>query len=217
MDYELARRNMVESQVRTNRVTHAGLVEAMETVPREKFVPEHLAGIAYVDEAIPLGEGRFVMEPMVLALLLQTAEIDKDDVVLMVGCGSGYGAAIVARLAATVVVVEDNAALAQQATDNLVAMEADNVAIMESPMAEGNAKQGPYDVIVFNGAVGEIPDAIISQLADGGRLVAIVAKGDGLGKGTLVQKFGSSVVSREAFDAGTPVLPGFEKKAEFVL
>ncbi len=217
MDYELARRNMVESQVRTNRVTHAGLVEAMETVPREKFVPEHLAGIAYVDEAIPLGEGRFVMEPMVLALLLQTAEIDKDDVVLMVGCGSGYGAAIVARLAATVVVVEDNAALAQQATDNLVAMEADNVAIMESPMAEGNAKQGPYDVIVFNGAVGEIPDAIISQLSDGGRLVAIVAKGDGLGKGTLVQKFGSSVVSREAFDAGTPVLPGFEKKAEFVL
>ncbi|MEK9677122.1 MAG: protein-L-isoaspartate O-methyltransferase [Rhodospirillaceae bacterium] len=217
MDYELARRNMVESQVRTNRVTHAGLVEAMETVPREKFVPEHLAGIAYVDEAIPLGEGRFVMEPMVLALLLQTAEIDKDDVVLMVGCGSGYGAAIVARLAATVVVVDDNAALAQQATDNLVAMEADNVAIMESPMAEGNAKQGPYDVIVFNGAVGEIPDAIISQLADGGRLVAIVAKGDGLGKGTLVQKFGSSVVSREAFDAGTPVLPGFEKKAEFVL
>jgi protein-L-isoaspartate(D-aspartate) O-methyltransferase len=135
----------------------------------------------------------------------------------MVGCGSGYGAAIVARLAATVVVVDDNAALAQQATDNLVAMEADNVAIMESPMAEGNAKQGPYDVIVFNGAVGEIPDAIISQLADGGRLVAIVAKGDGLGKGTLVQKFGSSVVSREAFDAGTPVLPGFEKKAEFVL
>ncbi len=217
MDYELARRNMVESQVRTNRVTHAGLVEAMETVPREKFVPEHLAGIAYVDEALPLGEGRFVMEPMVLALLLQTAEIDKDDVVLMVGCGSGYGAAIVARLAATVVVVDDNAALAQQATDNLVAMEADNVAIMESPMAEGNAKQGPYDVIVFNGAVGEIPDAIISQLADGGRLVAIVAKGDGLGKGTLVQKFGSSVVSREAFDAGTPVLPGFEKKAEFVL
>ncbi len=217
MDYELARRNMVESQVRTNRVTHAGLVEAMETVPREKFVPEHLAGIAYVDEAIPLGEGRFVMEPMVLALLLQTAEIDKDDVVLMVGCGSGYGAAIVARLANSVVAVEDNAALAQQATDNLVAMETDNVAIMESPMAEGNAKQGPYDVIVFNGAVGEIPDAIISQLSDGGRLVAIVAKGDGLGKGTLVQKFGSSVVSREAFDAGTPVLPGFEKKAEFVL
>ncbi len=217
MDYELARRNMVESQVRTNRVTQAGLIEAMETIPREQFVPDHLAGIAYVDEAIPLGEGRFIMEPMVLALLLQTAEIDKDDVVLMVGCGSGYGAAIVARLANTVVAVEDNAALAQQATDNLVAMETDNVAIMESPMADGNVKQGPYDVIVFSGAVGEIPEAIIGQLADGGRLVAIVAKGDGLGKGTLVQKFGTSVVSREAFDAGTPVLPGFEKKAAFAL
>jgi protein-L-isoaspartate(D-aspartate) O-methyltransferase len=217
MDYELARRNMVESQVRTNRVTHAGLIEAMETIPREKFVPENLAGIAYVDEAIPLGDGRFIMEPMVLALLLQTAEIDSDDVVLMVGCGSGYSAAIVARLAATVVAVEDNAALAQQATENLVAMEVDNVAIMESPMVDGNAKQGPYDAIIFSGAVGEIPDAIVRQLADGGRLVAVIAKGDGLGKGTLVQKFGSSVVSREVFDAGTPVLPGFEKKAEFAL
>jgi protein-L-isoaspartate(D-aspartate) O-methyltransferase len=217
MDYELARRNMVESQVRTNRVTHAGLIEAMETIPREQFVPENLAGIAYVDEAIPLGDGRFIMEPMVLALLLQTAEIDSDDVVLMVGCGSGYSAAIVARLAATVVAVEDNAALAQQATENLVAMEVDNVAIMESPMVDGNAKQGPYDAIIFSGAVGEIPDAIVRQLADGGRLVAVIAKGDGLGKGTLVQKFGSSVVSREVFDAGTPVLPGFEKKAEFAL
>jgi len=164
-----------------------------------------------------LGDGRFIMEPMVLALLLQTAEIDSDDVVLMVGCGSGYSAAIVARLAATVVAVEDNAALAQQATENLVAMEVDNVAIMESPMVDGNAKQGPYDAIIFSGAVGEIPDAIVRQLADGGRLVAVIAKGDGLGKGTLVQKFGSSVVSREVFDAGTPVLPGFEKKAEFAL
>ena len=149
MDYELARRNMVESQVRTNRVTHAGLVEAMETVPREKFVPEHLAGIAYVDEAIPLGEGRFVMEPMVLALLLQTAEIDKDDVVLMVGCGSGYGAAIVARLAATVVVVDDNAALAQQATDPMWPWEVPRGRVSAAPpdTTQGHISAAPPNVM----------------------------------------------------------------------
>lgn len=217
MDYDIARKNMVESQVRPNRVTHAGIIEAMERVPRELFVPESLKGIAYVDEAIQIADGRYLMEPMVIGLLLQTAEIGRSDLVLEIGCGSGYGTALLAGLADTVVAVEDQPDLAQTATDNLVALEADNAAVMESALADGYAKQSPYNVIVFSGAVGEIPDAIIDQLADGGRLVSIISKSDGLGKGTLVQKFGKSIVRKEVFDAGSPELPGFHKRAAFAL
>jgi len=217
MDQATARRNMVENQVRTNKVTNVALIEALEELPRENFVPEALTGIAYVDEALPLGEGRFLLEPMVLALLLQHANIKSSDIVMEIAPGTGYSTAVLSKLANTVVAVESDESLAQVATDNLVELGIDNAAIMSGTLEDGYKKQAPYNVIIVSGSVEEIPDALISQLADGGRLMAIVGSSRTPGKGTMVQKFGNSVTLTEVFEAGSPALPGFEKRREFAL
>ncbi len=217
MDFEAARLNMVESQIRPNEVTDPLIIEAMSEMPREAFVPERLAGVAYVDEALAVGNGRYLMEPMVLARLLQAAEIQAEDLALVIGCGSGYSAAVLARLAGTVVAIEATAALVNQASETLASLEIDNAAVIEAPLTDGYPKQAPYDVILFGGAVSEVPRHLTDQLADGGRLVAVAAKSTGLGRGVLVTRHGASVVEREIFDAGTPLLPGFEPVPTFQL
>ena len=216
LEYATARRNMVESQIRTNKVTDAGLIEAFERVPRELFVPERLRGIAYVDEDIALGNGRFAMEPMVLARLLQAARPEPDDIALDLGCATGYATAILSRLVATVVALEGEADLAAEANRILSELEIDNAVVVEGPLTEGYPKQAPYNVIVLGGAVAEIPPAIGDQLADGGRLVAVVKGGAGMGRATLMQRNGSVVSSRILFDASAPMLPGFEIEPGFV-
>ena len=216
LEYATARRNMVESQIRTNKVTDAGLIEAFERVPRELFVPERLRGIAYVDKDIALGNGRFAMEPMVLARLLQAARPEPDDIALDLGCATGYATAILSRLVATVVALEGEADLAAEANRILSELEIDNAVVVEGPLTEGYPKQAPYNVIVLGGAVAEIPPAIGDQLADGGRLVAVVKGGAGMGRATLMQRNGSVVSSRILFDASAPMLPGFEIEPGFV-
>ena len=171
VDFAAARFNMVESQLRTNKVTDLRLLGAFETVPRERFVPEPLRGIAYIDEDVPLGGGRFVMEPRVLARLLQAADPGPEDVALDLGCGSGYATAILSRLVATVVALEDDAALAAAANRTLEKLEIDNAVVVEGRLTEGYPKQAPYNVILLGGAVAEVPAAIADQLAEGGRLV----------------------------------------------
>jgi len=215
MDHAAARHNMVENQIRTNRVTDPMVIDALAELPREAFVPERLQGIAYVDEDLALGNDRYLMEPLVLALLLQAAEIGPDDIVLEVGSATGYGAAAIARMAATVVALESNAELAGIAERALAALDITNVAVVTEPLAEGYARQGPYDVIVFGGAVAEIPDGIAEQLAEGGRMVAVVSDG-GIGRGTLFVRRAGIVSGRAVFDAGTPILSGFAKAASFV-
>ena len=215
MDYLTARRNMVESQIRTNRITHQGIIKGFEEVPREMFVPDYLATVAYVDEKLMVSEGRYLLEPMVLAMLLQAAKIKNEDVVLEIGCGTGYSTAIISRLAGTVVAVEEDKALANLATENLVELGVDNAAIMTNPLINGYNKQQPYNVIVFSGSVTSIPQNIVEQVADNGRIVAVVNKNDSLGKGVLITKFGSSVSTEEIFDAWTPYLPGFERLPSF--
>lgn len=217
MDFEAARLNMVESQIRPNEVTDPLIIEAMSQMPREAFVPERLAGVAYVDEALAVGNGRYLMEPMILARLLQAAEIQADDLALVIGCGSGYSAAVLARLAGTVVAIEATAELVDQASETLASLGIDNAAVIEAPLTDGYPKQAPYDVILFGGAVSEVPRHLTDQLADGGRLVAVAAKSAGLGHGVLVTRHGASVVEREIFDAGTPLLPGFEPVPTFQL
>ena len=217
MDFEAARHNMVESQIRPNEVTDRLIIEAMSEMPREAFVPERLAGVAYVDEALAVGNGRYLMEPMVLARLLQAAEIQAEDLALVIGCGSGYSAAVLARLAGTVVAIEATAELVNQASETLASLEIDNAAVIEATLTEGYPKQAPYDAILFGGAVSEVPRPLTDQLADGGRLVAVVAKSTGLGRGVLVTRHGASVVERDIFDAGTPLLPGFEPVPAFQL
>lgn len=216
MDYAAQRANMVDSQLRTNKVTDIPLLAAFESVPRELFVPEARRGVAYVDEDLAIGPERYLMEPMVLARLLQAAEVEAGDIVLDIGCGTGYSSAILARLAATVVAVESEAALAETANRTLGKLEVDNVVVVEGPLGEGYPKQAPYNVILIGGCVAEVPEAVYGQLAEGGRLVTVVRDGPGMGRASLMKRTESLVAQRALFDAGTPFLPGFTREAGFV-
>lgn len=207
---------MVESQIRPNKVSDPAIIAAMLAVPRERFVPEALRGIAYVDEDIPLGGGRYLMEPMVLGRLLQVAAIEPGDAVLDVGCGPGYASAVMARLARSVVALEEDAALARRARALAAELAITNVTIVEGVLTEGHAALAPYDVILFGGAVAAIPPAIAEQLAEGGRLVTVVQAGPGMGKAVLMTRADDVFVRRVMFDAGTPLLPGFAAQPGFV-
>lgn len=214
-DYAAARFHMVEGQIRVNKVTDEALVGALMAVPRELFVPRAARGIAYVDEDVPVAPGRYLMEPLVLARLLQEAGVRRTDIVLDLGCGTGYATAVLSRIAATVVAVEENAELAARATEALGELGVDNAAVVEAPLTGGYAEQGPYDVILINGAVAEVPDGISGQLAEGGRLATVVAPRGRLGEARIFRKVGGVMSSRIIFEAGTPMLPGFEPKPVF--
>ncbi len=214
-DYAAARLNMVESQVRPNKVTDHRLLEALLDVPRELFVPERLRGVAYVDEDVPLGGGRYLMEPMVFARLIQTADIRPTDTVLEVGGGAGYGAAVLARLAARVVALESDAEFARAAESILRRLAVTNVKVAIGPLVDGYAIDAPYDVIVFGGAVERVPAGITEQLAEGGRLVAVVAPPGEPGRATVVMRVGGALSRRIVFDAATPVLPGLQLEPGF--
>lgn len=214
-DTTAARFHMVEGQIRPNKVTDEHLVQALLDMPRELFVPKSARGIAYVDQALPVGQGRFLLEPMLFARLLQEAVIEPTDVVLDVGCATGYSTAILSRLAATVVGIESDSDLVQQASQALAAVGADNALAVEAELPAGYPAQGPYDVIVLNGAVAEVPDALLSQLAPGGRLIGVVLGARGLGEVRLYQRVGDVVSSRALFESQPPVLPGFEPKPVF--
>lgn len=216
MDYAAARFNMVESQLRTNKVTDAALLEAFEAVPRERFLGEAQRPVAYVDEDLAVAPDRYLMEPMVLGRLLQAAALEPGDMVLEVGTGTGYAAAILARLAGTVVALEDDAALAAQAEAAFEALGIDNVVLVSGPLNQGYPKQAPYNVILLNGAVAAVPEGMCAQLGEGGRLVTVVRQGAGTGRAVLMQCSGGHVSSRVLFDAATPYLPGFQPEAGFV-
>lgn len=214
-DFAAARVNMVEGQIRPNKVTDERLLEALHRLPRERFVSGALRAVAYVDDDILLGNGRYLVEPMVLARLLQEASIGPRDRVLDVGCATGYGTALIAALAASVVGLECDPELAAQASRNLAEIGVGNASIVQGPLVWGHAAQAPYDVIVIAGSVAEIPSGLTDQLAERGRLLTVVRRPGGSGQAMLTQRIGGSVSSRALFDAGTPYLPGFEPKPAF--
>jgi protein-L-isoaspartate(D-aspartate) O-methyltransferase len=215
MDYAAARRNMVETQLRPNKVTNEALLEALGSIPRERFVPQALRGIAYVDEDVPVAPGRYLMEPMALGRLLQLAEVKAGDAVLDIGCGTGYAAAVLGRLARSVVAVEPDKELAARAAATLAELGVGNVTVLEGELGQGTPRQAPYDVIFIEGSVDAVPSAIIEQLADRGRLVTVIRQ-QGVGRATLMARVGGGVSSRVAFDAAVPPLPGFEAQPSFV-
>jgi protein-L-isoaspartate(D-aspartate) O-methyltransferase len=216
IDSKSARLHMVESQVRPNKVTDPAIIEAMLAVPRERFVPEHLRGIAYVDENVSLGGGRFLIEPMVFGRLLQIAAIGRADIVLDVGCATGYASAVAARLAGQVVALEEEPGLARQAAATLQELGVANVAVIEGPLVAGYAQRAPYDVILLGGAVAAIPPALSAQLADGGRLLAVVKPEEGPGKAILMTRLDGVLAQRVMFDAGTRPLAAFAAQPSFV-
>lgn len=214
-DFVQARRTMVDSQIRTNDVTEARVVDAFLTVPREAFVPPAKQGLAYLDADLVVGgEGgpRYLIQPMYLAKLIQAAGVKPTDSVLDIGTATGYSAAILAELAGKVVALESDEGLAQAARAAL----ADNskVTVTVGPLEQGAAGAGPYDVILIEGAVEEVPAALFASLKEGGRLVAVVGRGRS-GRATIFVKVGSDNAGRIAFDASLPALPGFAKAPVF--
>ena len=217
-DATVARRNMVEGQIRPSGVTHPGLLQAMGEVPREAFLPEALKGVAYTDDDLPLPGGRYVIEPLILARLIQAALPGPGDRALVIGAGVGYGAVILARLVGRVTALEESPDLVAAATRAVAGIGAGNIAIVQGPHEAGWAKAAPYDVILVEGAITDLPPTIAGQLEEGGRLVALWSAAPGLGRGTarLSLKAGGRLSSRTLFDAATPHLPGFARRPAFV-
>ncbi|MGD9744544.1 MAG: protein-L-isoaspartate O-methyltransferase [Dongiaceae bacterium] len=215
MKFVATRQRMVETQLRTNRVTDEAVLAALAEVPRELFVPRALRSVAYVDDDLEIERGRYLMEPMVFARLLQLAGIEPSDTVLDIGCGTGYSAVVIGRLAGSVVAVESSPTLAQRAEELFRELDAGNVSLVRGPLEQGHPAQAPYDVIFFDGAVAEIPAAIGDQLAEGGRLVCVTVE-SGVGRATLAVRSGGGLSDRPAFDAAIRLLPGFAPKPRFV-
>ncbi len=215
MDFTAARRTMVDSQIKTGAITDPVVVEAMGAVPRENFLPEARRAVAYADENLAIGKGRFVMEPLVLARLLQLAEVQPTDKALVVGANGGYSAAVLAQMAASVVALDSERDLTVAASSGFAMSGTSNVQVVTGDLVAGYPAGAPYDVIVIGGAVADVPGSLKLQLADGGRLVAIVRNGP-VGHGVVYERVGATFGAREVFDAVTPILPGFEKLPKFV-
>lgn len=215
-DYTARRTMMVDTQVRPSDVTKFPIIDAMLAVPREGFVPDRLREAAYIGENLDLGEGRVMLEPRTLAKMLDALDIQPGYVALDIGCGLGYSTAVLAKMCEFVVAVEDDATRSEEAQSNLSEQGIDNAAVMTAELAEGSAKSGPYDIIIVQGAVVEVPEALTEQLREGGRMACIFAEG-ALGVVRIGHKIDGAMNWRFAFNASAPVLPGFEKAAAFAL
>jgi len=207
---------MVDTQVRPSDVTKFPIIDAMLTVPRELYVPDDRREAAYVGENLTLRAGRVLLEARTLAKLLDALDIQPDEMVLDLGCGLGYSAAIIARLADTVIAVEEDDSLASDAGRLLADEGVDNALVVSGPLTQGSAKHAPYDVIILQGAIETFPDALLAQLKDGGRIGAIFMEG-ALGTAKVGFKTDERLSWRAVFNAAAPVLDGFRKPRDFTL
>lgn len=207
---------MVDTQVRPSDVTKFPIIDAMLSVPREKFVPDSLREAAYVGENLDLGGGRVMLEPRTLGKMLDALDVQPSHVVLDVACGLGYSTAILAHMCDFVVAVEDDEARAQEAQSTLSELGIDNAAVMAGALTDGSEKSGPYDIIIIQGGVEQVPAALLAQLREGGRIACVFVEA-ALGVVRVGHKIDGKINWRFAFNASAPVLAGFEKRATFAL
>jgi protein-L-isoaspartate(D-aspartate) O-methyltransferase len=213
-EFAAAREAMVDRQVRPSDVTRYPIIAAMLHVPREVFVPEPLRAVAYLGEHVPIGPGRVLLDPRTFAKMLDALAVTPEDLVLDVGCGYGYSTAVIARMAEAVVAVEEDPALAAEAEARLAGQSADNAVVHVGTLTAGDPDHGPYDAIIVEGGVGQMPDALADQLKLGGRIIALFV--DGVqGYARIGLRTSGGIAWRRIFDATAPVLPGFEKAKAF--
>ena len=217
--FSTARQKMVDGQVRTNDVTDSRIIEAMLALPRELFVPEGKQALAYLDLDLDVTTGgsppRYMIKAQVIAKMLQAALIEASDNVLVVGCATGYAAALAARLAAKVTALESDPGLVAKGNYVLAQLGFANVTMRTGPAADGASADAPYDVIILNGATEVTPERLFEQLAEGGRLVGVFAA-NRPARAMIVTRSHGDFGHRALFDAAAPVLPGLERHASFV-
>lgn len=215
-DFSTRRVMMVDTQIRPSDVTKFPIIDAMLSVPREVYVPRDRRDVAYVSDNVTIGPGRVMLEPRTFAKFLDALNIQPGEAVLDLGCGLGYSTAVIARLAEAVVAVEEDEALATEAQRTLSQEGVDNAAVIVGPLAEGAAKHGPYDVITLQGGVETVPETLLAQLKDGGRIGCLFMEG-ALGVARIGYRLDGAMTWRSVFNASAPVLPGFALKRTFAL
>jgi protein-L-isoaspartate(D-aspartate) O-methyltransferase len=214
--FDEMRSAMIDCQLRTTGVSDTRVVEAFAAVPRERFVPADRAMVAYLDEDQPIAPGRFIMEPMAFGQLLMAARIASNERVLIVGAGSGYSAAVIARLSREVVALEEDAALAAQARANLEAVGAVNASVAEAPLTAGLPQGAPYDVIFLDGAVEVVPQPLVDQLKDGGRVIGVLIDEAGVQRAFTGVSTAGSFGTVDGADMSVARLPGFDRPKRFI-
>ncbi|QJF50615.1 protein-L-isoaspartate O-methyltransferase family protein [Roseobacter ponti] len=215
-DFAARRTMMVDTQVRPSDVTKFPIIDAMLTVRREDFVPSGKREAAYMGENLPLDKNRVILEPRTLAKMLDSLDIANGELVLDIGAGLGYSSAVIARMAEAVVAVEEDEDFARDAQDALTEAGADNVILHAGPLQEGAAQHGPYDVVLIQGGISDLPAAIAEQVKDGGRIAALFME-NALGEVRIGRKQNGQISWRMAFNASAPVLPGFARAPAFEL
>jgi protein-L-isoaspartate(D-aspartate) O-methyltransferase len=213
-DYAAARQHMIDSQIRTNDVTDPAILASFRAIPREAFVPVAKRALSYSDVHIETDEGRYIMRPRDYSKLLEAADIASTDIVLDIACGRGYSTAVLAGLCDTVVGLEDSEERVNQATDLLTKAGITNAAVVKGDIKSGAREHGPFDVIAVNGSVSDVPTTWLDQLANGGRLLAIIQDGP-IGRATVFNRSGDAVGERVVFDASVPALPSLVRAPEF--
>ena len=215
-DYKARRKIMVDTQIRPSDVTKFPIIDAFLSIPREKFVPDGKKEAAYIGENFQIGQSRVILDPRTLAKLLEALDVQKDELVLDIGTGLGYSSAIISLIAELVIAVEDDGTLTSEAEEILSEIGADNVVVQLGQLEDGAPEHGPYDIIILQGGVEEIPGSILKQLKNGGRVGAIFIE-DGLGTAKIGFKLNDKISWRYSFNASAPVLPGFFKQKGFAL
>ncbi len=220
IDYALQRVKMVDGQLRTTDVTNSRILTAMSDIPREAFVPAAKRPLAYIDEDLEIssaedaGTGRYLMSPSPFGKLVQLADVQPEDVVLDIGCGTGYSTAVLSKLATSVIALESDESLCATATETLSDLDFDNVAVVHGSLSDGYKSEAPYDVIFVGGAVDSVPESLLAQLRDGGRLVVVEGRGNA-GVACIYVKENNVISHREVFNAAVKPLAEFRCEPAF--